>query len=342
MALLEISGIIKQDRNATLLSPVHLQVEPSQCVMIRTRGDLGTLFLQIVLGLNRASEGEVFFQGERLHPDMKKWHQIGRFLLTDQLYSRLTVSEYLHFFRGLYTNGREIYSLMQLMGLESLQHKIIRKLNNSEKRRVHLARCLVNDPILLVLEDPEYKVDLETRHIIRKMFDQLLKEGKALLVTTSLVEDALAITDDVYLLDEQQFKKLNIENETDTQDSDEENVDIHFPVGSFVKIPAKVKDKILLFDPLEINYVESIEGKVYLHVKSDKFLCDLRLNELEGQLKTFGFFRCHRSYIVNLQRVREIIKWTRNSYSLILDDPNRSEVPLSKGNMEELKRLIGI
>ncbi|MDR0435024.1 MAG: LytTR family transcriptional regulator DNA-binding domain-containing protein [Gracilibacteraceae bacterium] len=37
-------------------------------------------------------------------------------------------------------------------------------------------------------------------------------------------------------------------------------------------------------------------------------------------MKPYGFFRCHRSYIVNLQKVREIITWTRNSYGLILDD----------------------
>ena len=47
----------------------------------------------------------------------------------------------------------------------------------------------------------------------------------------------------------------------------------------------------------------------------------------------FGFFRCHRSYIVNLQKVREVITWTRNSYSLILENKEKTSIPLSKAKM---------
>ena len=66
------------------------------------------------------------------------------------------------------------------------------------------------------------------------------------------------------------------------------------------------------------------------------------MNELEERLLPYGFFRCHRSYIVNLQKVREVITWTRNSYSLVLDDRAKSNIPLSKGKMAELKEMIGL
>jgi ABC-2 type transport system ATP-binding protein len=108
------------------------------------------------------------------------------------------------------------------------------------------------------------------------------------------------------------------------------------------KIPAKINDKIILFDPLEINFIESNEGVSQLHVRKEVFPCTLTLNELEEKLKAFGFFRCHRSYIVNLQRVREVITWTRNSFSLVLDDELKSSIPLSKGKFDELKYILGI
>ena len=80
----------------------------------------------------------------------------------------------------------------------------------------------------------------------------------------------------------------------------------------------------------------------HLHIKGEGFPTTFTLNELEERLQHFGFFRCHRSYIVNLQKVREVITWTRNSYSLILDDEKKSNIPLSKTKMAELKGMLGL
>ncbi|MDD3224426.1 MAG: LytTR family DNA-binding domain-containing protein [Clostridium sp.] len=108
------------------------------------------------------------------------------------------------------------------------------------------------------------------------------------------------------------------------------------------KISAKIGEKILLFDPKEIDYVESEQGSTTLSVRGEKFPCNMSLTDLEKRLKNFGFFRCHRSYIVNLQRVREVITWTRNSYSLNLDDKVKSSIPLAKGRIDELKDILSI
>ena len=110
----------------------------------------------------------------------------------------------------------------------------------------------------------------------------------------------------------------------------------------FEKIPTKVNEKIVLFDPPEIDYIESNDGQSALHVNGEEFPTTFTLNELEERLQHFGFFRCHRSYIVNLQKVREVITWTRNSYSLILDDEKKSNIPLSKSKMGELKEMLGL
>nr|WP_245364135.1 LytTR family transcriptional regulator DNA-binding domain-containing protein [Cohnella thailandensis] len=108
------------------------------------------------------------------------------------------------------------------------------------------------------------------------------------------------------------------------------------------KIPAKAGDKVILVDPSEILYVESSDGQSMLHLETETLPCAWSLNELEARLAPFDFYRCHRSYLVNLKRVREVIVWTRNSYSLVMADPSKRAVPLSKGRYEDLKRLIGI
>lgn len=108
------------------------------------------------------------------------------------------------------------------------------------------------------------------------------------------------------------------------------------------KISTKRKDKVILFNPPEIDYIESINGSVLVHADGENYDCALTLTELEQKLLNFGFFRCHRSYIVNLQKVREIITWTKNSYSLRLNTGKDAVVPLSRSKLQELKALLHI
>jgi ABC-2 type transport system ATP-binding protein len=62
---------------------------------------------------------------------------------------------------------------------------------------------------------------------------------------------------------------------------------------------------------------------------------------LEQRLARSGFFRAHRGYLVNLQHVKEVIQFTRNSNNLRLDDSSRTEIPLGKTTASELYALLG-
>jgi len=114
------------------------------------------------------------------------------------------------------------------------------------------------------------------------------------------------------------------------------------PIIKIEKIQTKHQDKTILFNPPEIDYIESVEGTVYVNVAGTSYSCALTLQELEKRLRPYGFYRCHRSYIVNLQKVREIITWTKNSYSLKLNVQEGIVIPLSRAKLTELKELIGI
>lgn len=121
----------------------------------------------------------------------------------------------------------------------------------------------------------------------------------------------------------------------EVQEQDQANITLQ-------KISTKRKDKVILFNPPEIDYIESINGSVLVHADGENYDCALTLTELEQKLLNFGFFRCHRSYIVNLQKVREIITWTKNSYSLRLNTGKDAVVPLSRSKLQELKALLHI
>ncbi|WP_238941954.1 LytTR family transcriptional regulator DNA-binding domain-containing protein [Bacillus sp. REN10] len=340
--MLSVKSLSKKTGNTTLLPTISFQIDQGQCVVIHCNKHLGNTLIKIILGEEVASKGHVYFKGNNMKGDLNIFREISVCLLDDGLYERLKVKEYLAFFQKVSESDRSIDEVVQLVGLLDKKEVKIAKLTFSEKRRLQIGRVIINNYDFVVLEEPEQNVDIESAIIIRNVIRQLQKEQKAILITTSFLEDALSLTNEVYWLNEEGMKKVEVdEEESEHHQEVEEPAETLKPM-KLEKIPAKVKEKVILFDPPEIHYIESQEGVSHLHLSEGSFPCSFTLNDLEEKLKAFGFFRCHRSYIVNLQRVREVITWTRNSYSLVLDDDKKSSIPLSKARFDELKEILGL
>jgi len=387
---LHIQQLSKMSGNNTIIPTMELTLEAGQCAAIQCNPDIGYQLIELLLGLTPASNGRAQWDGVELPQVHRKTpEQIGICLRHDGAYERLKVRQYLHYFCQLYgVSTSPIDDIIRRIGLWDKKELPCGKLTFSEQRRLHLGRSIIHRPELLILEEMEQNIDLESCIIVRQVIAHLQEQGTAIFMTTSSMEDAVSITSEVYSLKGQQFKKIELESAseseqlrtTTTAQIDEIPVDqtatavpedaptndeTSAPVEESIvepddvpsssseppiqtypmrieKIPAKVNDKIILFDPTEILFIESNEGVSQLHVNEGVFACAIKLGDLEEKLKLFGFFRCHRSYIVNLQHVREVITWTRNSYSLILDDKSKSSIPLSKGKFDELRAIIGI
>jgi len=113
-------------------------------------------------------------------------------------------------------------------------------------------------------------------------------------------------------------------------------------VADIFKVPAKLDDKMILFDPTEIDYIESQDGKSMIVIEKESFIMDATLTEVEKKLEMYGFYRCHRSYIVNLQKVREIITWSKNTYSLRLNNKSKSTIPLSRTKVQKIQSIFNV
>ena len=107
------------------------------------------------------------------------------------------------------------------------------------------------------------------------------------------------------------------------------------------KIAAKAGEATLLLDPREIDFIESADRVNYASVRGELYPTTFTMDELEERLVRFGFFRCHRSYIVNVQKVSRVERYTRNTFDLVLSDASRTSIPLSKGRAEEMRDRFG-
>ncbi|WP_291651085.1 LytTR family DNA-binding domain-containing protein [Clostridium sp.] len=107
------------------------------------------------------------------------------------------------------------------------------------------------------------------------------------------------------------------------------------------KINLWKNEKIIVVDINDIYYCVARERITYVFTKNEEYSVNLSISDFYEKLSKDIFFRCHRSYIVNVNKIREIIPWFNSTYNLKLQDIDY-EVPVSRSNVKEFKQLMHI
>jgi DNA-binding LytR/AlgR family response regulator len=107
-------------------------------------------------------------------------------------------------------------------------------------------------------------------------------------------------------------------------------------------ISGEIDGKIYPIDEKDIKLVYSKNREVYLLTDKNTLLTHYTLSELEQKLSSDIFFRCHRKYLVNMYKIKEINPWFKGAYLVIIDHPEKIEVPVSRSKVKEFKAMIGI
>ena len=175
MALLEL----KQLGKANQLPEMELKVEKGQCIVLQCNNHTAKVLHRIIIGQEEASTGNVLFEGEAIG---KKNYSHRLLFLKDEAYDRLKVKEYFKFLIGLYESKISIEEVVQSVGLLDKLNVKVEKLSFSEKRRLHIGRVMIHNPDLIILEEPEQNVDIESTVIIRKAIMKMKEQGKAILL----------------------------------------------------------------------------------------------------------------------------------------------------------------
>jgi len=105
------------------------------------------------------------------------------------------------------------------------------------------------------------------------------------------------------------------------------------------RVAVREPDRILVLDVEEIDWIEARQGQVVVHVGQEEHVLARTLASLEARLDPTLFFRAHRSVIVNLDRVKEIIPWFAGSHKLRLT--TGAEVDLSRSRGKALRETLG-
>lgn len=107
------------------------------------------------------------------------------------------------------------------------------------------------------------------------------------------------------------------------------------------KITLWKNDKLIVLNVNDIFYCEAHEHEVHIFTRNDSYKTASSISEFYKKLPPKNFFRCHRSYIVNIDKISEIIPWFNNTFILKLQGLG-SEIPVSRQNISTFKQLMGI
>jgi DNA-binding LytR/AlgR family response regulator len=109
------------------------------------------------------------------------------------------------------------------------------------------------------------------------------------------------------------------------------------------KIVVRAQNRLLLVDQREICFASIEGGAISVVTSTVEGHSNCRtLEELLDQLDPEAFWRAHRSYVVNIQHIREVVPWFKSSYQLRMNDPKKTEIPVSRAQTKRLKELFNL
>lgn len=101
-----------------------------------------------------------------------------------------------------------------------------------------------------------------------------------------------------------------------------------------------VKDERIIVTPMDdIYYAEAHEKMTFVYTRRESYVMPMNITEFCSKLPASHFFRCHRSFCVNLNKIREIEPWFNNTYILRLKDLD-FQVPVSRSRVKEFRQLM--
>ena len=207
-APLAAAGLRKSYGAHEVVCGLDFALQPGECFgLLGPNGAGKTTTLRLCLGLTDPDSGTITTLGRPVPREAREARlRIGVVPQFDNLDPDFTIRENLLVF-GRYFGIADaelrarIPDLLDFAGLASRADARIQTLSGGMKRRLTLARALINDPELVFLDEPTTGLDPQARHVIWERLRQLLKQGKTLLLTTHFMEEAERLCDRVAIMD---------------------------------------------------------------------------------------------------------------------------------------------
>ena len=206
--MLEIKHLMKKYGKFTAVDDLNLTIPESSIFgFVGPNGAGKTTTMKIMSGLLKATDGSVMIDGVDVtkNPKALKEH-IGYMPDFFGVYDDLKVSEYMDFYAGTYYIPYEqredlINNLLEIVDLSHKKDAYVDGLSRGMKQRLCLARSLIHDPKLLILDEPASGLDPRARVEMKEVLKQLQTMGKTIIISSHILPELAEMCTEVGIID---------------------------------------------------------------------------------------------------------------------------------------------
>lgn len=202
--------LTKQFDNHIAVNHIDLQIDRGEVYgLIGPNGAGKTTLIKMLAAAEEPTAGEIYINGARFmrghnNPELKR--QLGYLPDDFPLYDDLTVWDYLDYFARLYflrdsQRSQRLHEVIQLVELEQKRNEAIATLSRGMKQRLSLARSIIHNPTLLLLDEPVSGLDPLARVQVRNIIKSLQQQGMTILISSHILSDLAEICTSIGIME---------------------------------------------------------------------------------------------------------------------------------------------
>ena len=206
--IIEVNNLVKKFKNSLAVNNLNFKINKGTIIgLLGPNGCGKTTTIGMMLGLIKPTSGTVFVNGQNIENEknraniLEKMNFISPYI---ELPKKLTVEENLKVYGRLYgviNLNEKIYSLMEKLNLIEFRSKKTGELSSGQKNRVSLAKALINDPEILLLDEPTASLDPDVGDYIRTHIENFaVKKGTTILLASHNMNEVERLCSEIMMM----------------------------------------------------------------------------------------------------------------------------------------------
>ena len=308
--IIEFRNIVKSFDNQIVLKGVNLDIYENEFVTLLGPSGCGkTTLLRILGGFLDCDEGKVIFDGEIINDKPPNERELNTVFQKYALFPHLNVYENIAFGLRLKKVSQDIVDqkvmkMLKLIGLEGYEKKNITHLSGGQQQRVAIARALVNEPKVLLLDEPLGALDAKIRKQMQVELKKIQQEvGITFIYVTHDQEEALSMSDTVVVMDNGEIQQIG--SPTDIYNEPENRFVAEFIGESNIIGGVMIQDYLVEFDGFRFECVdkgfEDMEEIEVVLRPEDLDIVDPDQAQIKGVVKNITFKGVHYEILVETE-----------------------------------------
>jgi ABC-2 type transport system ATP-binding protein len=264
--VLEIKSLTKRYGEFVALNDLSIHVDKGQILgFIGPNGAGKTTAIKILVGLSRPTSGSAFIAGVNCSENASKIKRMVGYM-PDRFgsYDNMRVHEYLDFFGAIFGISRSvrrkrITDVMEITDTTYMQDKFVESLSHGMQQRVGIARTLLHDPEVLILDEPANGLDPRARIEMRQLLLRLAGEGKTLIVTSHILPELARICNTVAIITGGKLQAFGSLNEVMNRLCPQRSYELQLPTAEQLpKAEEVLKQCLLATEPITVSQAECL------------------------------------------------------------------------------------